>query len=209
MTPTSPSAETPLDPRIARTRKDVLSAALRVLIDDGSEAVTHANLAKAAGYSKATLYTHWPTRADFLRDALEQVGEVEHHRPTGDLRADLVAEVSVYRREMEHHRLDRALVVLVGLVETMPELVPVRDKLVEDGEQLLRALLETHLKGDDLEAATLMLVGAVLQSALLHGEYPSDAVIGASVDMVMRTFDLGAAAPAGATKTPTQRRRQG
>lgn len=208
MLPTQPSLHPPIDPRIARTRKDVLSTTLGVLIDDGSEAVTHGNVARIAGYSKATLYKHWPTRADLLREALQGVGEVEHHRPTGDLRGDLIAEVSVYRREMERNRLDRALVVLVGLIETMPELLPVRDKLVADGERLLRELLEPHLAGDDLEAATLMLVGAVLQSALLHGVYPSDQVIGASVDMVMRTFHLGGAAPAGAFPKPAQRRRK-
>lgn len=181
-----------VDPRITRTRKDVLTATLGVLVDDGSESVTHAHLARVAGYSKATLYKHWPTRADLLKDALQLVGDVEHHRPTGALRADLIAEVTVYRREMEDHRLDRALIALVGLVKTTPELIPVREKLVSDGERVLRELLQPHLDEKSVHAATLMLVGGVLQSVLLHGIFPSDESIAASVDLVMGNFDLAA-----------------
>ena len=182
----------PVDPRVVRTRKDVLAAAFLVLVEDGSDAVTHANVARIAGYSKATIYKHWPTRADLLGDALRQVGDVEHHTPTGDLRADLIAEISVYRREMEDNQLDRALVVLVSLVRTVPELAEVRDKLVADGERVIRELLSPHLTGAPLEAAALMLLGATLQSALMHGAYPSDAVIASSVDLVLRNFGLDA-----------------
>lgn len=182
----------PIDPRITRTRNDVLAVALRVVVEDGAGTVTHANVARIAGYSKVTLYKHWPTRSDLLRDALQGVGDVAHHTPTGDLRADLIAEVSVYRREMELNQLDRALAVLVDLIKTMPELAAVRDKLVTDGERIVRELLAPHLRGAELDAATLMLVGGILQSALMHGEYPSDAVIAASVDLVLDRFDLDA-----------------
>ena len=190
MSAVSDTDRSPVDPRIVRTRKDVLNAALLVLVEEGADAVTHANLARFAGYSKATIYKHWPTRADLLGDALRQVGDVEHHTPTGDLRTDLIAEVSVYRREMEHNRLDRALVVLVSLIGTMPELATVRDKLVADGERVVRELLSPHLRGARLDAAALMLLGGTLQSALMHGAYPSDAVIASSVDLVLRNFDL-------------------
>ena len=178
-------------------------------MQEGSDAVTHANLARIAGYSKATIYKHWPTRADLLADALRQLGDVEHHTPTGDLRADLVAEVSVYRREMEHHQLDRALIVLVSLIRTVPELAAVRDKLVADGERVVRELLSPHLKGARLDAAALMLLGATLQSALMHGAFPSDAVTAASVDLVLRNFDLDGdgSEPPAAENHPDRRKR--
>lgn len=182
-----------VDPRIVRTRNDVLAATLRALIEEGSEAVTHSRLAARSGYSKATIYKHWPRRADLFKEALVRVGDVEHHTPTGDLRADLLQEVIVYRREMELHQLDRAIVVLINLVETMPELDAVRDKLVTDGERTVRELLSSHLDGPQLEAAALMLVGSILQSALMHARLPDDEVIAASVDLVMASFDLPAA----------------
>jgi AcrR family transcriptional regulator len=181
-----PSITPTVDPRVLRTRNDVLKAAIEVLIDEGWEAVTHQHIAQVAGYSKATVYAHWPARADLMRDAFTYFGDVPHHTPTGDLRTDLVEEVTSFRSAMVDQRLDRALAVLVDLTASVPELVEVRDKLVADGERIVRALLEPVLDGAELEAATLMLCGAVLHGALMHGRPPGDDVIESAVDLTLR-----------------------
>jgi AcrR family transcriptional regulator len=174
------------DPRVRRTRDDVLRTALDVLIDEGRDAVTHPHLAELSGYSRATLYKHWPTRADLVLGAFTRLGEFEHRAPTGDLRADLVAEVTLFRVAMQEHRLDRALAALADLAGSVPELAAVRDRLVAEGEEVLRGLLAQALAGAELEAATLMLSGAVLHSALMHGRLPPDEVIAAAVELVLR-----------------------
>lgn len=175
-----------LDPRIGRTRHDVLSTTVKILIDEGWDAVTHAHVAAAAGYSKATVYKHWPTRTKLIGDAFGELGEMAHHLPTGDVRSDLIAEVGTFSTGMEQQRLDRALCALVELAHRSPDLVEIREKLVTDGEKVVRELLAPMLSGAELEAATLMLVGAVLHSALMHGAPPADTVIAASVDLVLR-----------------------
>lgn len=180
------SAQPVVDSRVVRTRNDVLRAAIRVLLDDGWDAVTHQNVARAAGYAKATVYAHWPTRTDLVRDAFTRFGDTAHHQPTGDLRADLTAELLNYRDAMVHQQLDRALAVLSDLTHSVPELVPVRDRLVSDGERVMRTMLEPSLSGTALEATTLMVLGAMLQSALLHGRPPSDDLIASVVDQAMR-----------------------
>jgi len=179
------------DPRVRRTRADVLRTALDVLIDEGRDAVTHPHLAHASGYSRATLYKHWPTRADLVRGAFTRLADAEHHTPTGDLRSDLIAELTMFRLGMQRHRLDRALAVLADLAASMPELAELRDHLVVEGEQVLRSLLAQVLTGPELEAAALMLSGAVLHSALMHGRLPDDAVITAAVDLVLRAAGTG------------------
>ena len=78
------------DARVARTRADVSRAALQVLTEEGCEALTHAHVAEIAGYSKTTLYTHWPARLDLIMLALDALGEMPHLERTGDLRADLI-----------------------------------------------------------------------------------------------------------------------
>jgi AcrR family transcriptional regulator len=174
------------DARVVRTRNDVLRAALDVLIDQGRDAVTHPNLARVSGYSRATIYNHWPTRADLVRAAFTRMEDAEHHTPTGDLRADLIGELTMFRFGMQRHRLDRALVVLADLAASTPELADLRDTLVTDGERVLRQLLGTVLRGAEMEAATLMLSGAILNSALMHGRLPADDVIAAAVELVLR-----------------------
>ena len=180
------AAGPPVDARVVRTRNDILRTAVKVLVEQGLDAVTHPHLAQAAGYSRATLYNHWPTRDALLRDAFLLRGSGEHSTPSGDLRADLIAELTKFRSEMEAHRIHRALSVLVTLAATTPELADVRDKLVADGEHVLRELLAPVLAGAELEAAVLMLSGAVLNAALFHGQLPSDAVIVAPVALVLR-----------------------
>lgn len=174
------------DARVVRTRNDVSRAALHVLVEQGWDAVTHAHLARVAGYSRATLYKHWPARTDLLRLAFARLEDMPHHVPTGDLRTDLVEEVTTFRTGMEQHRLERALCVLADLAATHPDMDAVRNRLVTDGENVVRRLLAPMLQGSELEAATLMLCGAVLHSALMHGRLPGDDVIAAAVDLVLR-----------------------
>ncbi|GAB3996294.1 TetR/AcrR family transcriptional regulator [Nocardioides marmoraquaticus] len=162
---------------------------LDTLLRDGVDVVTHSRVAAQSGYSKATIYKHWPTRAALIAEALLRVGEVEHHTTDGHLPTDLFNELLVYRDEMEKHQLDRALVTLVSLLPSMPELEGVRIKLVTDGERTLRRILSTRLEGEALEAATLMMVGSILQSALLHGKLPSRELVRVVVDTMLRSMD--------------------
>lgn len=177
------------DARVIRTRNDILSAALRLLVEEGVEATTHARLAHVAGYSRATIYKHWPTRTDLWRDAFMRLRALPHHAPTGELRDDLLAELTMFRTGMDRG-LDRILAALAEVTASSPELQNVRDDVVTDGERLVRELLSSILQGTELEAVTLMLCGAVLYSSLLHGRPPAEDVLATSVDLAL----LGVAA---------------
>jgi AcrR family transcriptional regulator len=186
MAPTDDAAGQPLDARVIRTRNDILRVAVDVLTSEGLDAVTHQRLAEAAGYSRATIYKHWPTRDALFVEAFSHRPSGAHSVPSGDLRADLIAELTMFRQGMERHRLDRALAALATLSSTVPELAAVRDKLIAEGEGILLQLLTPVTQGAELEAAMRMLSGSVLQSALLHGYLPSDEVIAATVDLLLR-----------------------
>jgi AcrR family transcriptional regulator len=175
----------PVDARVLRTRSDILRAAIEVLTGEGLDAVTHQRLADVSGYSRATIYKHWPTRDALFVDAFSYRPSGEHSVPTGDLRADLIAELKMFRRGMEVQRLDRALAALAALSTSVPELAAVRDRLVAEGERVLLGLLTPLAQGARLEAAMRMLSGSVLQNALLHGQLPSDDVIEATVDLLV------------------------
>ena len=79
------------DPRVERTRAAVIEAASDLLVTDGPSAITHANVAAAANVSRTTVYNHWPTQADLVRDTIESLGKVPVSRDqlTGALRPDL------------------------------------------------------------------------------------------------------------------------
>jgi AcrR family transcriptional regulator len=172
------------DARVARTRADVARAALQVLTTEGSDALTHARVADLAGYSKTTLYAHWPARIDLIAMAIETLGDMPHHERTGDLRADVIAELQVFRNAIEEMRLDR---ILAGMAQwaSVEQMAQIRHKVNTDGQHQMYEMLGERFSGPALEAAVQMLTGVVACPALMYGRLPDDAVIGAAVDIVL------------------------
>lgn len=174
------------DARVARTRADVARAALEVLTVEGSDAVTHARVAELANYSKTTLYTHWPSRVELIALALDALGELPHHERSGDLRADLIGELTAFRGGITNMRLDR---ILTGMAQwaSIDEMREIRDTINGSGQGPLRAMLEEVLNGVELEAAVSMLTGVVACPSIMFGTLPEDDVIAAAVDIVLRS----------------------
>lgn len=57
------------DPRVTRTRAKVLAAAFGLLSDTGFGNITVDDISERSGVSRSTLYRHWESRDDILRDA--------------------------------------------------------------------------------------------------------------------------------------------
>jgi AcrR family transcriptional regulator len=173
------------DARVARTRADVARAALHVLTDEGSDAVTHARVAELAGYSKTTLYTHWPARVDLIVLAVDALGELPHHERTGDIRDDIIGELAAFRGGITEMRLD---LILTGMAQwaSVEEMRVIRDKINSSGQGQMRAMLGDIFHGAELEAALSMLTGVVACPSIMFGTLPDDDVIAAAVDIVLR-----------------------
>jgi AcrR family transcriptional regulator len=174
------------DARVARTRADVARAALEVLTGEGSEAVTHARVAEIARYSKTTLYTHWPSRIDLITMAIEALGEMPHHQRTGELRADVIAELKVFRKGVLDLRLDRVLASMAQWASD-EQMRQVRDKVNTDGQHQMYAMLGEVFTGAALDAAVSMLTGVVACPSLMFGTLPDDDIIAAAVDIVLNS----------------------
>lgn len=173
------------DPRIARTRRDVVAAAAEILLLEGWERVTHAEVARRSGYAKATIYTHWPTRVDLVRDAVDRIcDESEHPEPTGDLRADLVAALTDFASDLSAGHLAR---VLGGIIERSgadPVVERMRRRLYDTGTAGLRGALEAHLPAGEIDVTLALLTGAVLVRVTFEGKPASRAFI---AELVERT----------------------
>ena len=182
--PANKASDSVEDVRVARTRADVARAALDVLTREGSEAVTHARVAEIARYSKTTLYTHWPARIDLITMAIEALGEMPHHQRTGDLRADVIAELKVFRKGILDLRLDRVLASMAQWASD-GQMRQVRDKVNTDGQHQMYAMLGEVFSGAELDAAVSMLTGVVACPSLMFGTLPDDNIIAAAVDIVL------------------------
>ena len=174
------------DARVARTRADVGRAALEVLTQEDWDAVTHARVAEKAGYSKTTLYTHWPSKVDLIAMALGAIGDLPHHERTGNPRADLVGELVLFRNAVRDMRLDR---VLLAMAQSASEeqMARVREDFNRKGQRLVRDILTDVFSGARLEAAVSMISGVVACPSIMFGDLPDDEVIAAAVDIVLRS----------------------
>jgi AcrR family transcriptional regulator len=172
------------DARVARTRADVGRAALEVLTQEDWEAVTHARVAEKAGYSKTTLYTHWPSKSDLVAMALDAVGELPHHDRTGDMRSDLIGELVLFRTAIRDMRLDRILLAMAQSAG-VEEMFRIREDFNRRGQHLVRDMLAEVFSGPRLEAAVSMISGVVACPTIMFGELPDDDVIAAAVDIVL------------------------
>lgn len=176
-----------IDPRVARTQRDVVSATSELLLADGWDAVTHAEVARRSGYAKATIYAHWPTQLDLVRASVDQICSIEHHPTiTGDLRADLRAALLDFANDLSEGHLDRLLAGVVERAGRGPVVDELRAKLYNTGTRSLRTILEAHLPSDDVDPSITLLTGAVLVRVSFEGRPATPAFVDDLIDRALR-----------------------
>ena len=174
------------DARVTRTRADIARTALDVLTTEGSDALTHSRVAEIAGYSKTTLYTHWPARIDLFKAALGALGEAKPYEPTGDVRTDLIGQLMTFRQSVLDRRLDRVLAAMAQWA-SVQEMSLIRNAINTEGQRPIRTILAGSFEGAELEAVISMLTGVVACPSLMFGTLPDDDVIEAAVDVVVKS----------------------
>ncbi|MER7575117.1 TetR/AcrR family transcriptional regulator [Streptomyces sp. NPDC126514] len=182
------SEESSVDPRVQRTRRDVVDAATELFKSEGWTAVTHAEVARRAGYSKATVYAHWPARLDLVRASVGQIcGTAEHAQPTGDLRADLIRELLDFADDLSQGHLTRVLGGVFERAGSDPAVDEMRQQLYAEGSRSLEAILRAHLPEESVELGVAMLTGGVLVRVALQASPASREFIEDLVDKVIAT----------------------
>ena len=94
----------------------ILEATLLVLADAGYDGLTIDRVAAQAGAARATVYRRWPTKADLVLAAVEQLshGDVDLDQlpDTGSLRGDMAAMILPQTEEEQQFRTK----VMAGLL---------------------------------------------------------------------------------------------
>jgi AcrR family transcriptional regulator len=167
-------------PRSQQADQAILSAALDLFAECGPDSLGIEQVAAKAGVGKATIYRRWPGKEDMLVDALAVVGT---HLPVPQgksVRADLIALLSAICREAADPRRARLFALLQGEGRRYPRLMAAYlANVVKPQRELVRSVLRRGVatgelrENTDIEAASFLLDGAVLQS--MYGPGPTDA----------------------------------
>jgi AcrR family transcriptional regulator len=175
------------DPRVERTRREVLSAGRQVLIDEGISAITFARVAEVSGIGRRTLYRHWSDNEALIKDVLAS-GEVPHARITGDLRADLIAHLDALRQALTLGNLDYVVCALGERARADERFEAIRAELTEQGCAVAKEVLVNGRRAEllpaelDVAAALAALEGPVFYRAMIRRERMTRSHVEAIVD---------------------------
>ena len=168
-TPDTPTPSPRLDPRADRSRTTALEVARAILVEEGWDALTHLRLAERSGLHRATIYRHWPTTLALLRDVLARETALAEITPTGDLRRDLIAALTLIQHELEDRELGRVITALIDRAEWNPQINEIKVTMAREGSAMIAGLLRTAAKGGQLRRKLDPAVGvAQLLGPLLH-----------------------------------------
>ncbi|MCD1287542.1 TetR family transcriptional regulator [Brevibacterium sp. CCUG 69071] len=106
----------------AEVRSEVLNATARLLLNGGMRAVTFERIAKESGASKTTLYRWWPSPGAIAAEAYFASSEPMLEFPdTGDLHADLVAQLTAFVDLVSDEKRGRPITELIGTAQIDPK----------------------------------------------------------------------------------------
>lgn len=181
-----------VDPRTARTREAALHAAVDLLADAGPSALTHQELSRAAGVSRATLYRHWPTAIDLLLDLLAEFRMPDFVPVDGDLRARVTVNL-----DAQHERLaDRRYRGVYLASQSLAHEPRIRRRLWEMNEPRVASVVaalgpefDLHRRPDHVVHVLALMNGPLLQLLTFVGpELPTE-LREAIVDSVLDYLD--------------------
>jgi AcrR family transcriptional regulator len=140
------------DPRVLRSRRAIIDAAIESLVENGFGGTTIEAIAARSGAAKTTIYRHWPDRRAVLLAAVESIVPTAEAADTGSLRGDLTSFA---------HDLDRVL-----HATPTSALVPGLIEAAERDPELARALA-------DFTAKRRQPIHAAVARAVTRGEAPA------------------------------------
>jgi AcrR family transcriptional regulator len=143
------------DPRRAQTREIVLSASLKLLLEEGLDAVTVARVHRSTGVARTTIYRQWPTRTDLVLATLDKLTLSKHPFDfTDDLEGDLRELLGRLKKRMEKRRVRELVSATLSLAMESDEHQPVARRFLDGLLVKIRDRIAVAAQGAGLDDAT-------------------------------------------------------
>jgi AcrR family transcriptional regulator len=172
-----------VDPRIARSRQAVLSAAAGLLAELGWGRVTIEAVSARSGVARTTIYRHWPDLQHLLAEALESVMDPCLDPDTGSLRGDLTVTLTGLARTLTKSATAGVLTSMIDAAERDPGIAELqRDFTSERRQASKRALERAAARGEidpdcDFHLESALIAGPLFYRRMISREPLSDAFV--------------------------------
>lgn len=171
------------DPRIERSRRVVLTAALELLGEVGYGGLTIESVAARAGVGKSTIYRHWAGKLELIEDAVRLLKSDFEVPVGGPVRDRVVAMLQQVATTLADSTWSRCLPAIIDAAERDPAVLDIHRRLTcERREQMIGLLAEGVATGEvragtDLVLLAEALVGPIIVRRLLfHEPFEPEAV---------------------------------
>jgi AcrR family transcriptional regulator len=118
-----------LDERVRRSRAKVLDATTELLFERGYAGATVDEISRRSGVAKTTIYRHWPTRTDLLRNACSALGTPLDTPDAGSLAADMIALMIHLASLLRSAKWPSVLPSIIDAAERDPDIAAMYSKL--------------------------------------------------------------------------------
>lgn len=164
-----------VDPRIERSRHQVLTAAVDLLREVGYGRLTIEAVAARSGVAKSTIYRHWPGKAELVTDAFLTLKPRSADPPPGPVRARVTAVLTGIVESLNAPtNLACVMPALIDAAERAPEMATLSRRLAEQSAVPLRGVLDEAVEagelppGTDTGLLTDSLMGPIMLCRLFH-----------------------------------------
>jgi AcrR family transcriptional regulator len=169
------------DQRAVRSRAAVLSATVALLSERGYGGTSVDEISRRSGVAKTTIYRHWPTRTDLLRDACSTLGTPLDRPDDADLKHALTAVLKQLASLLRSAGWASVLPSIIDAAERDQHVALMYSELQDDYSSVFRNLLAAAVdqerlpKNTDVSVLTALLVGPLFYRRWFSREAVSDA----------------------------------
>jgi AcrR family transcriptional regulator len=169
------------NPRVERTRANVLAVARELLLERGPIDLTFSVLSQRSGVTRQTLYRHWATRAALLADLVLAGPDVGYPEPGSNPRAVIVEFLTSLRAGMNDPPTAAAVLAIAAQAARDPDSAAALKSIIDDRRNALNHLLAQtgYQVGEDEFAG---LCGPIMYRQLLAHGTATDELIQRTVD---------------------------
>ncbi len=185
--------DTAQDPRIERSRRVILEAALDELGDVGYGALTIESVAARAGVGKSTIYRHWPGKLALVEDAFRTLKAQALTPPTGTFPERVVSFLEQIAQYVEESTYSACMPALIEAAERDPQVRAFHCQFSAERRAILVDMLREAIDagelapGNDPDLVADALLGPIVMRRLMFFETFDPKRVPALVDQVIRS----------------------
>jgi AcrR family transcriptional regulator len=152
-----------LDERVRRSRTKVLDATTELLFERGYAGATVDEISRRSGVAKTTIYRHWPTRTDLLRNACSALGTPLETPDGGNFAADMMALMTNLASLLRSAKWTSVLPSIIDAAERDPDIAAMYSKLQQGYSAPFATLIQRAKRKGELprDADEAMLIAAL------------------------------------------------